>query len=58
MYDIVVILIILEFTLLMRNYKDDSMTTKDIDDLYSTISGDDEKRGIDLKTFTKYCSNL
>lgn len=39
--------------MLMKNYKDENLTMKEIENIYETITPADAK-GIDFKTFVKY----
>lgn len=44
---------LLEFIALMKNYKDENLTNKEIENIYEGIIQNDAK-GIDFKTFVKY----
>ena len=39
--------------MLMKNYKDENLSNKEIENIYESIAPVDSK-GIDLKTFVKY----
>ncbi len=45
---------LLEFTMLMRNYKDDNLSQKDIETIFEGMLPNSEAKGVDLKSFIKH----